>query len=167
MSTLLTAVGETKLLMEMAALSLILGIPAAFLLVPQFGIIGMIIGIQLTAWPSTFIGLYLIRKRYGTKADFTGSAKILVASILAAITVYLFLTFFKTAYWVTLFVGIILFLVVYLISAPLVGAVNQSDVNNLRSMFSASGLISRILEIPLRIIEKLLKKHSSTDNMKN
>ena len=159
--TLLSAVGETKLLMEMSALSLILGIPAAFLLVPQFGIIGIIVGLQLTGWPSAFIGLYYIWKHYGTKADFVGSAKISLASVLATVAVYLFMTFFTTSYWVTLVVGIILFVVVYLISAPLVGAINQSDVNNLRSMFSGSGVISKLLGIPLTIIEKLLKKLGS------
>jgi O-antigen/teichoic acid export membrane protein len=161
MSSLLTAMGETKLLMEMAALSLVLGIPVAFFLVPKFGIIGMIIGLQVTALPSTFIGLYQIWKHYGTKTDFAGSAKILLASTLATATVYLFLVLFTTAYWVSLVVGTIFFAVVYLISAPLVGAINQSDVNNLKSMFSGSGVISKFLEIPLTVIDKILEKRGS------
>ena len=94
MGALLSAMGETKLLMKMAVLSLIISIPVAFLMVPSLGIIGLIIGLPVAALPSTFIGLYLIWKHYGAKADFGASSKILLASALAALTVYLFLIFF-------------------------------------------------------------------------
>jgi O-antigen/teichoic acid export membrane protein len=161
LSGLLSATGETRLLMKMSVLSLIIGIPTAFLLVPSIGIIGMIIGLNIAALPSTFIGLYYIWKRYGAKADFAASAKILLASSLATVTVYLFLTFFTASSLVLLVTGVILFLAVYLISVPLVGAINKSDVGNLRTMFSSLGIISRLLDIPLKIIEKLLKIRNS------
>jgi O-antigen/teichoic acid export membrane protein len=156
-SSFLSAAGETKLLMEMSLLGLIISIPLAFLLVPSIGIIGLIIGLPVAALPTMFIELYLIWKRYGAKTDFGASAKILLASALAAVTVYLLLLFFTAASWILLVAGSILFLAVYLISAPLVGAINQTDVNNLRAIFSGLGIISRLLEIPLKIIEKLLK----------
>lgn len=95
------------------------------------------------------------------KADFGASAKILLASFFASGAVYLFLTFFIAASWVLLIAGSILFLVVYLITAPLVGAVNQSDLSNLRTMFSSLGIVSRTLEIPLRIMQKLIKIRDS------
>jgi hypothetical protein len=41
--------------------------------------------------------------------------------------------------------------------APLIGAINQTDINNLRAMFSGLGIISKLLEIPLILMEKLLK----------
>jgi len=157
----LSAMGETKLLLKLSALSLIIAIPIAFLLVPPLGIIGMIIGLAVAGVPSMFIGLYLAWKHYGAKADFGASAKILLASALATVTVYLFLVFFTAANWVLLTVGSVLFLAVYLISVPLVGAINQTDANNLRTMFSGLGIISKILEIPLKIIEKPLKTRNS------
>jgi O-antigen/teichoic acid export membrane protein len=166
MGSFLPAMGETKLLLKLSVLTLIISIPVAFLLVPSLGIIGIIIGTPAAALPSTFIALYLIWKHYGAKADFVGSAKIFLASALATGTVYLFLIFFNSAYWVLLTFGSILFLAVYLISAPLVGAINQSDVNSLRTMFSNSGIISRLFEIPLKIIEKLLQKRNSQDTAK-
>jgi stage V sporulation protein B len=157
MGSFFSAVGETRLQLKMAVLSLIIAIPLAFLMVPSLGMVGVIIGISVAALPSTFIGLYILWKRYGAKADFSLSAKILLSSALATVTVYLFLIFFTADYWVSLAAGTILFLAVYLISAPLVGAINQMDINHLRTMFSGLGILSRLLEIPLRIIEKTLK----------
>jgi teichuronic acid exporter len=166
MGSFLPAMGETKLLLKLSLLTLIISIPVAFLLIPPLGIIGIILGTPAAALPSTFIALYLIWKNYGAKADFGASAKILIASVLATLTVYLFLLFFTAPFWVLLLAGSIIFLVVYLISAPLVGAINQTDVNNLRAMFSGSGIIPKLLEIPLKIIEKILKKRDSQDRTK-
>ena len=157
MGSFLSAMGETRLLLEMSVLSFIIAIPVAFLFVPALGIIGMIIGLAAAALPSTFIGLYQIWKRYGAKADFGASARILLASSLATGAVYLFLYSFSAASLVLLVLGSIIFVAVYLISVPLVGAINQSDVFNLRTMLSGLGIISRLLEIPLKIIERLLK----------
>ncbi len=136
MGGLLSAMGETKLLMKISLLSLIISIPLAFFLVPSLGIIGLIIGLPFAAFPSTFIGIYVIWKHYGAKADFGASAKIFLASALATVAVYLFQIFFIASYVVSLVTGAIFFLAVYLISAPLVGAINQSDIKNLRTMFS-------------------------------
>jgi O-antigen/teichoic acid export membrane protein len=157
MNALLPAAGETKLLMYLNFLGMGVSIPLAFLLIPSLGMLGSIIGSQVSGLPVMFIGLYLSWKRYGVKADFRASAKVLFASVLAAATVYVFLAFFVVAYWILLAVGSILFLGVYIISASLVGAINQNDVNSLRSLFSSLGIISKLLEVPLKIIEKIVR----------
>jgi O-antigen/teichoic acid export membrane protein len=161
--SLLSAVGETKLLLKQSLLSLVIAIPVAFLLVPSLGIIGIIVGLPIAALPSAFIGLYASWKKYGAKADFVVSAKILLSSGLAAATVYLFFGFFHASYLLLLVTGLILFLVVYIISVPLFGAINQWDVNNLRTMFSSSSIISKPMEVVLKILEKLLRTRENLE----
>jgi len=46
---------------------------------------------------------------------------------------------------------------IYLLAVPLIGAINQMDIDNIRSMFSGLGIISKLLEIPLTLMEKPLK----------
>jgi O-antigen/teichoic acid export membrane protein len=154
--SLLQAMDETRLIMYLNLLSLIISVPLAFYLVPAFGIVGIVAGIPGSAIPSTFIGIYLTWKRYGVKANLWSSAKILVASTLATAATYAFLFYVTAPYVVLLAVGAVIFLFVYLFSAPIVGAISLADVYSLRSMFSNSS-ISRILEIPLKLIEKILK----------
>ena len=98
--------------------------------------------------------------------DFISSAKILLASGIAGGTTYLFLNTFVASAWIILTIGAIIFLSIYLVSAPLVGAVNQTDIDNLRVMFSGLGRISKLLEIPLTLIEKPLKINAKRLNMK-
>jgi O-antigen/teichoic acid export membrane protein len=159
LGSFLTGLGETKLLMELNILTLCIGIPFAFILIPALEIVGVILCILIAGVPSMFIGLHRIWKRYGVKADLSSSAKIFLASAIATIATYLFLTFFNAAAWLTLTGGVIIFLAISLIAAPLIGAINQTDINNLRAMFSGLGIISKLLEIPLTLMEKPLKIH--------
>jgi O-antigen/teichoic acid export membrane protein len=164
MSSLLTAMGETKMLMKLNIITLSVGVPTAFLLIPQLGVTGLIIVTLVAGLPSMSIGLRFGWKRYGAKADFNSSARIFLASAVAAAAVYLAINAFNAAYWVMLATGAILFLATYLTVAPLIGAINQTDIDNLRSMFSSLGIISRILEIPLTIIQKILNARSTPNN---
>jgi O-antigen/teichoic acid export membrane protein len=153
MGNLLQAMGETKLLMKLTILTLSIGLPLTYLLATMFGLSGIIIASIVTGLPSTFIGLYLTWKRYGTTVDYKVSAKIFIASAVAALVTYLILNVFIAPDWLKLLIGLVIFLAIYLSAAPLVGAVNQADVNSLRAMFSSLGPISKIFEIPLAIME--------------
>jgi len=167
LGNLLIGLGETKMWMQLNILTLCIGVPLSFILIPTLEIVGVIICIVVAGIPSMFIGLNWIWKRYGTKADFTSSTKIFIASIIAALTTYLFLNVFTAVAWVTLSAGVILFLAVYLIAAPVIGAINQTDINNLRSMFSGLGVLSKLLDIPLTLMEKPLKIRVKHDQIEN
>ncbi len=159
LGNLLNGLGETKTWMKLNILTLCIGVPLAFLLIPTLEIVGVILCILVAGVPSMFIGLHWIWKRYGVKVDLSSSAKIFLASAIATIATYLFLTVFNAAAWLTLTGGVIIFLAIYLIAAPLIGAINQTDINNLRVMFSGLGIISKLLEIPLTLMEKPLRIH--------
>jgi O-antigen/teichoic acid export membrane protein len=155
---LLYAMGETKMLMKLNTLTLCIGVPLAFLLIPPLGVLGVIIVSSLVAGvPSMSIGIYWTWRRYETKPDLRNSARIFLASVVAGFITYLFLNSFTAAAWIMLAGGAILFLTVYLISIPLFGAVSQVDIANLRIMFSGLGPIAIFLNIPLALVEKPLK----------
>jgi O-antigen/teichoic acid export membrane protein len=156
-STFLQGVGETKVLMKLRVVGLLTGIPLAFLLIPQFEIFGLIFSVLFASLPGLFIGIYWIWNHYRIKFDLSSSLKIIIASLIAGVTTYLFLNIFVAAAWIMLTIGAILFLSVYLLFAPLIGAITQSDINNLRVMFSGLGLMSKIFGIILSIVEKPLK----------
>jgi len=48
------------------------------------------------------------------------------------------------------------FLTTYTTTAPLIGAVNKTDIQNLKETLKELGPLSRIFNFPLNIIEKLL-----------
>ena len=56
--------------------------------------------------------------------------------------------------WIELALGLILFLAIYVLGAPIIGAVSLDDINNLRTMFAGMGVVSKIINLPLNIAEK-------------
>jgi O-antigen/teichoic acid export membrane protein len=153
-NSLLAGLGETKMLMKISLLTLSLGIPLAFILIPAFGVTGAILGTLFATIPSFVYGLYWIWKHYKVKADFKASAKIFAASAIAATTTYTSLTLLNTPHWIQLAIGGIIFLTAYILTAPITGAVTQTDINNLRTMLSGLGIVTKIVNIPLTIAEK-------------
>jgi O-antigen/teichoic acid export membrane protein len=153
--SLLTGLGETKTLMKLSLLTLLIGLPLAFLLIPSIGIVGVILGTLFAGIPSMFLGLHWIWKHYKVTVDWRSSAKIFLASTISAATTYLSLTFLDTVEWLRLITGGIVFLTVYIIVAPSIGAIVQDDINNLRAMLSGLGFISTIANLPLGIAEKI------------
>ena len=163
----LAGIGKTKVLMFQGLLTLGVGLPLAFLLIPPFGVVGGIVAGTLASVFSLAFGLYWIWNRYKVKAEFGVSAKILLASLLASIFGYLSSNTFNIADWLNLTLGFVVFSITYLVSAPLVGAIKQTDINNLRSMFSGLGAVSKVAEIPLKFMEKTLKILYNEDIVKN
>ncbi len=185
LGTFMTGLGETKWLMIQSLLSLACSVPfMAFLVVyssalsPLSGALFGIFGIILTTLPGLLWGLHWAWKHYNVKADFLVSAKIFVSAAVAAVISYFaasgapgYLSVVGASFWlstvVSLLLGFGVFLVMYLGLAPIIGAVNQTDVGNLRIMFSGLGIVSKILEIPLRFMEKSMKIRNHEKNAKN
>ena len=150
---LLYAMGETKILMELSALALVIGVPIAFLLIPPFGIIGVLVSGLISSFVSLIVGLFWTWKHYETKPDLQNSARILIASVIASLVTFVFLNIFNAAAWIMLSCGILLFLFIYLVSLPIVGGLNLVDITNLRLMFSEMRLVSKVFEVLLKVVE--------------
>jgi O-antigen/teichoic acid export membrane protein len=154
---LLSGLGETKILMKQSILTLAIGLPLGLLLIPTIGIPGLIIAGIIAGLPGMFWGLYWIWKHYRAKADFESSVRIFAASTMAALAAYLPTILLDTANWIKLIIGLVIFITVYILSAPIIGAVSLTDINNLRTMFSGLGLLSKLINIPLTIAERIAK----------
>jgi len=154
MSSFLTGVGETKILLKLSLLKLSLGIPLAFILIPTYGIVGVILGPLIVDIPNQFLGLHWLWKHYNTKPEFKVSAKIFLAATIATIATYISLNLLVTAEWIKLLIGGTLFLTLYILTAPIIGAISQKDIQTLRTMFSDLGVISKLINIPLALAEK-------------
>jgi hypothetical protein len=112
-------------------------------------------------------GLYWVWKHHQAKAELRSSAKIFTASALAAIASFLTTTLLHTAAWIQLALGLSVFLLIYVFGAPLIGAIYQSDIDALRTMFSSLGIVSKIINIPLNAAEKAARLHPAETTMNN
>lgn len=153
-ANLLSGLGKTNILMIQSIMALIVGLPVGLFLIPTLGITGLIIANIVAGIPSMIWGLNWIWKNYQASADFKSSAKILAASALSAALAYLPTYYLHTANWIKLILGLSVFTTVYILGAPIIGAVCLSDIIALRAMFSDLGIVSKIIDLPLKVAEK-------------
>lgn len=167
LGTFQTGIGKTRQVMYQSLLSLVIGIPLALLLVGYFysvggatlAIIGGLIGALVATIPNVVWGLVWSWKHYGVKADFGISFKILVASLLSSGVAYGIIVFLNAAVpqGIVLIIGVAVFILVYMASAPLLGAVNRMDIANFATMFSGLGIVSKVLDLPLGFMGRICR----------
>jgi hypothetical protein len=58
---------------------------------------------------------------------------------------------------VTLIIGVAIFVVTYLVTTPLVGAITQADVQSFKHMAMGLGPLAPVLILLLSFIERLIK----------
>jgi stage V sporulation protein B len=155
LGSFLAGVGETRTQLKLSLLNLTFGIPMATIMIPKHGVVGLITTSIAAGLPSTFLGLYIAWKHYQVKADFKASLKITVTAAMAAVITFLIVNSLIYVDWIELAVGAAAFTSSYIFLAPITGAINQSDINNLRIISSEIGVTSKLLNIPLTAMEKL------------
>lgn len=156
LANFLNGQGKTEITMKMALVTLGMGLLFGLILIPQFGVVGLIVTNLIAGLPSLFMGLWWIKKHFGATIDWMSSTKIFLASCIAAGVTYLLLSQLNYSYLIELLLGGITFSLVYLVAAPLIRAVDKNDVTSLREMLSGLGPLSYVFNIPLSVIEKLL-----------
>jgi O-antigen/teichoic acid export membrane protein len=169
LGTFQSGIGKTRQIMKQSILSLVVGIPLAFLMVAyfnevggaSFAIIGGILGSLIASMPGMVWGLIWSWKNYHVKADFGNSLKIVAASMLSAAASYLLVSLLSLPWWVMLVAGTAVFMLVYLTVTPLLGAVNHMDILNFQTMFSGLGVVSRVLNLPLRYMRRICRGNAN------
>jgi len=142
--------------MKLALLSSGIALVFNVVLIPTFGILGFLATNIVSGVPSLVIALWWIKKNYGATINWVSSAKILLASILAAAVTYVVTSQLSLPSWMNLIVGAILFLATYLVATPLFGAINKTDIHTFQEIVCGLGPLASLFVLPLSLIERLV-----------
>jgi len=154
---LLSGQGNTSFILKMAILTIVIGFPVGYVGIIYFGVLGLIVTSLITGLPSLIWGLLFVRKTYGVSVDWSSSAKILVASTIAASVTFGAISMFSFSSLVELVLGTAIFMIVLVPSALLIRSVSRSDIVNLRGMVSGLGVIGRLFSRVLGVLEKIMR----------
>ena len=153
---LINSQGQTKVNLKITLVTLATALPLSIILIPTYGITGLIITTLVSRFPSTIISLWWIKTHLAAKINLSSSARILLASTLAATITYITTSQLTQPPWIILITGTLIFLATYTVAAPLTGAINKTDIQNLQETLEGFGPLSYILKIPLNLIEKII-----------
>ncbi|MEJ2241273.1 MAG: oligosaccharide flippase family protein [Candidatus Bathyarchaeota archaeon] len=154
---LIKSQGRTDINLKLTLITAAMGLSLSLMLIPIFGVMGLLVTYLVAGIPSTIIALWWVKKHFAVSIDWLSSAKILLASGIAALVTYLAINQSNLANWINLVSGGIIFLIVYLVSAPILGAVNNKDIQYLKETSKSFGAFAPVLNVPLVIIEFLVR----------
>jgi O-antigen/teichoic acid export membrane protein len=154
---LINSQGRTEVNLKLTLITAAMGLSFSLLLVPYFGVLGLLITYLIAGIPSTFLALWWIKKNYNASIDLISSIKILLSSAITALITYFFISTLEVANWITLIIGAIIFLMLFIIIAPLFRAVTKEDIEYLKEMIKVLGPLSHLLNTPLVVFEKITK----------
>ena len=153
---LISGQGETGLYLKLAIVTAATGISLAFLLVPTFGVVGLIITTILDGVPGLAISLHWIKKHYEASVDWASSAKILVSSAVSGVLAYFAVSFVSLSSWPKLILGLAVFAAGFLLSVTATHTLRKSDIDALKLMTSDLGPLSSIINRILKVLERLV-----------
>ena len=157
MGSLFNGQGDTKTTLRIDIINLSLSMPLTFVFTFLYGVPGLVTSFLISQFLSTTYGLFLVYKKYAVMVDWASSLRTGVASLSSTLLTHLFLTLVPLSNPVyKLAAGGLLYIMSFLIFAPLTGAVNISDIVNLREILSELGPLTPLFNIPLNLVEKTL-----------
>lgn len=157
---LLKGQGKTKINFLAHLVNLCIGVPLGLVLIPRFGIVGLLLTSIITSKPGLVYALWWVKKNFGFTIDWLASAKIYLSAGIASLVTSRLLASLNTGDWVNVFLGGGLFFLVYFLLVPLIGVLEKRDINNLRNIMSELGPLTPLLNMFLTIVEKLMRKTS-------
>jgi O-antigen/teichoic acid export membrane protein len=153
---LINGQGYTKYNLKLTLLNVAIGFPLSFVLISQFGIIGLIVASTIVGLPSFFLSLRFIKRKFGVSVDWVSSAKITFSSVAAGVLTYVAISQLPFSSPVQLVIGVIVFIVAFLLLAVVTRTVNKGDLGNIREIGNAMGPLRKPLAVMLDLIEKLM-----------
>ena len=153
---LITGQGQTTYALYLTILTAAIGFPMGYLLIMNFGVLGLIVSSLIMGIPSMVLSLRFIKKRYGVSIDWDSSVRILASSALAATITYFIVSQLALASWLRLVIGVAIFLLVLFPTMLLTRTINRQDIVNIRSMLSSLGPLSSLINKILILLEKTM-----------
>jgi len=153
--------GETGTILRIGLLALLVGTPLSFLLIPRFGVLGFIVNNLITQAVVTTLYIYWVRKLLKFNMWIGQSVRVYGASFIMGVLVWATLNAFRLGVGISnngilLGVGFLVGVFSYLLLLPFMGAIESTEVDNLRVIFAKLGPLTPILNIPFVIIDRMI-----------
>jgi O-antigen/teichoic acid export membrane protein len=155
---LINSQGKTTVNFTLQLVKTMLGISLCLLLVPPYGILGLIATSSISMLSMIVLSLYWIKKNFGVTVDWSSSGKILASSAIAAVPTYFISLQLILPNWISLLIGLAIFLATYTIAVSFIGAINKKDTQNLREVLKALGPLGAVIATPLNVVEFIIAK---------
>lgn len=149
--------GKTTFIFYLTLIDTAIGLPLGYALILRFGVLGLVATSLVVSIVGQSILNYWIWKHYGLTVELRSSAKILVSSAIAAVLTFILVSELGFSSLIRLVLGVVFFAFVFVAASLLTKTLDKVDIENLRGMTSGIGVVGKISNRILNIIERLMK----------
>lgn len=153
----LSSQGKTTLILYLTLIAVGIGLPLGYVLIMQFGVLGLIVTSLVTGIVTTIIPLVWVKKNYGLTVDWSSSAKIVLSSSITSVLTYFFVLELSFSSLIRLVIGVVFFALVFIAATLLTKTINKSDIQNLGAMAGGLGIVGKMFSRVLNIYQKLME----------
>jgi len=164
-ASFLNGVAETRTIINMSAVTLVVYLPLAPALASRLGPYGLLIAYIVSNAASTIYAVGRVSRKFKARPDLEASANILFAGVGAAIpTVALIVVDGLRFGVINLIVGTLVYLAAYLTLVLILRAVDEQDIFNLRSLFGGTRVVAAIVNPVFDYESKLLCREAKVED---
>ena len=155
-ANLIKGQGYPEVIFQNKVIDAIIGVPLSLLLIPRFGIIGLIFSSMISPKISLFRSIWWIYRKFGFTIMWESSIKIYLSSAVSFLSTYYVLNIIDLIEMYELIIGGTLFFFLYLILIIIFKTLDSSDIVDLRKILSSMGPFTKLFNIFLNILEKFI-----------
>jgi O-antigen/teichoic acid export membrane protein len=151
---LLNSQHMTKTSLNINLLQNLITLPMNFVLIPRYGVLGLLVSELLGPRVGTVYSLWAIKKKFGFTPDYQATFKTFIPSFVGLVVAAYLFSLVSLNPWLELFSGGVLVFLIYVLGVVLLGAFSKRDVHDVRIITESIGPISGLLRPILGIIER-------------
>jgi O-antigen/teichoic acid export membrane protein len=155
---LISGIGESTVTLRANILTFITGIILALILVPRFGIVGLLVTIVFDGRGGWIYQLLWVKKKLGITVDWGSTARIYLVGLSAFAVTFLLINILNLLGLIALVVGGFTYLLVYVVGLPLSGAFKQSDLKQLDSIIDTLGPLVPVAHWLLNLMGRITRE---------
>ncbi len=157
LGNLIVAIGETRVILWSNVITFVVGVPLSLLLIPTFGISGLLISMIVAPKVSLLYQLWWVKKTLGFSVDWGSSARLYASALGAFAVAYPVSNMLGLSGWIDLFSGVAVYGLLYLVLSPLSGALTRDDIVDLSQIVDVAGPFARPLRLILSMIGRFAR----------
>jgi len=161
LGNLITGVGESGTILLVNIVTFITGIILAILLVPRFGMVGLLVTIVLDSRGGWIYQILWVKKKMGITVDWRSSGKIYATALTAFVAAYLLIYILRLQSWVALLLGTFTYFIIYLFGLPLSGALKVKDLKQLEAIVGTLGPLAPVARLILSLMGRFIRNNPS------
>jgi O-antigen/teichoic acid export membrane protein len=154
---LLNSQKETNINCHLTIIYMIIGLPLGILLIPRYGVIGLIVSHLLATIVRLFYSLWWINKNYLISINYRTIFKTLISASVGSICCLILINAISINPWIEVFIGGSILIVTYLISILLTGALTKKNLQDIEGLLKKYEILNPIIDPIFKILSKITR----------